>query len=221
VLATSSTGAVVWAARYLPFGGIDQVLADTGALTQTLRFPGQWFQAETGLHQNGMRDYDPTTGRYLQADPLGLVDGPSVYGYARQGPLTYVDPLGGQAKPTGPQGSHAVPGTKGQYVRIDPPQPITSQQEHAHIFERKGCEVCAVNKDGSASHGTDVSNIQTRKYETLRQYLTGRGFNFAEKALGIIGACIPLLTGENPLDIPDEIYCSVFPDRCIFPGDWS
>jgi RHS repeat-associated protein len=96
VMATSSTGAVVWAARYLPFGGIDLVLADTGALTQTLRFPGQWFQAETGLHQNWMRDYDPTTGRYLEADPLGLVDGPSVYGYARQSPVRYVDPRGEQ-----------------------------------------------------------------------------------------------------------------------------
>jgi RHS repeat-associated protein len=67
---------------------------DTGALTQNLRFPGQWFQAETGLHQNWMRDYDPTTGRYLQADPLGLVDGPSVYGYARQSPLRFTDPTG-------------------------------------------------------------------------------------------------------------------------------
>ena len=50
----------------------------------TLRFPGQWFQAESGLHQNWMRDYDPTTGRYLQADPLGLVDGASVYGFVAQ-----------------------------------------------------------------------------------------------------------------------------------------
>jgi hypothetical protein len=41
-----------------------------------------------------MRDYDPTTGRYLQADPLGLVDGPSVYGYARQSPVRWVDPTG-------------------------------------------------------------------------------------------------------------------------------
>jgi hypothetical protein len=41
-----------------------------------------------------MRDYDPTTGRYLQADPLGLVDGPSVYGYARQSPVRYTDPRG-------------------------------------------------------------------------------------------------------------------------------
>ena len=94
VMATDATGAVVWAARYAPFGGIDQVTVDTGVVGQDLRFPGQWFQAETGLHQNWHRDYDPTTGRYLQADPLGLVDGPSVYGYARQSPMRYVDPEG-------------------------------------------------------------------------------------------------------------------------------
>jgi hypothetical protein len=41
-----------------------------------------------------MRDYDPTTGRYLQADPLGLVDGASVCGYARQSPMAYKDPRG-------------------------------------------------------------------------------------------------------------------------------
>jgi RHS repeat-associated protein len=95
-MATDATGAVVWSARYLPFGGIDEVLVLTGALPDgtALRFPGQWFQPETGLHQNWMRDYDPTTGRYLQADPLGLVDGASVYGYARQSPITYTDPTG-------------------------------------------------------------------------------------------------------------------------------
>jgi uncharacterized protein RhaS with RHS repeats len=41
-----------------------------------------------------MRDYDPTTGRYLEADPLGLVDGASVYGYARQSPGVYTDVTG-------------------------------------------------------------------------------------------------------------------------------
>ena len=94
VMATDATGAMVWAASYLPFGGIDQVWVDTLAIEQNLRFPGQWFQAETGLHQNWHRDYDPTTGRYLQADPLGLVDGPSVYGYARMSPVVWIDPWG-------------------------------------------------------------------------------------------------------------------------------
>ena len=46
------------------------------------------------MHQNWMRDYDPTTGRYVEADPLGLVDGASVYGYAMQNPGRYVDPRG-------------------------------------------------------------------------------------------------------------------------------
>ena len=41
-----------------------------------------------------MRDYGPTLGRYIQADPLGLVDGASIYGYALQNPGRYYDPTG-------------------------------------------------------------------------------------------------------------------------------
>jgi RHS repeat-associated protein len=59
-----------------------------------LRFPGQWFQSETSLNQNWMRDYEPNLGRYLQADPLGLVDGASVYGYVGQNPGRFTDPTG-------------------------------------------------------------------------------------------------------------------------------
>ncbi|MBL1437790.1 MAG: hypothetical protein COB08_016495 [Rhodobacteraceae bacterium] len=44
-----------------------------------LRSPGQWFQSESGLHQNWMRDYDPTTGRHLRPDRLGLSDGHLTY----------------------------------------------------------------------------------------------------------------------------------------------
>ena len=98
VFATDATGAKVWEVSYLPFGGVHVA---TNFLTEglpttnpDLRFPGQWFQSESGLHQNWMRDYDPTTGRYMQADPLGLVDGASVYGYARQNSGRYVDPRG-------------------------------------------------------------------------------------------------------------------------------
>ena len=90
VFATNSAGAKVWTASYLPFGG---VRTSTGT-PSLLRFPGQWFQSESGLHQNWMRDYDPTTGRYIEADPLGLVDGASIYGYARQNPGRYDDPTG-------------------------------------------------------------------------------------------------------------------------------
>lgn len=93
VFATNDLGVKVWEASYLPFGGVQ---TSTGTPME-LRFPGQWFQSESGLHQNWMRDYDPTTGRYIQADPLGLVDGASVYGYALQNPGRYVDPRGENA----------------------------------------------------------------------------------------------------------------------------
>ena len=63
-----------------------------------LRFPGQWFQAEGGLHQNWMRDYAPALGRYLLADPPGLVDGASVYGYAMQNPGRWTDQYGFSAQ---------------------------------------------------------------------------------------------------------------------------
>ena len=69
----------------------------TGAATLDARFPGQWFQAETGLHYNWHRSYDPTLGRYTQPDPLGFIDGPSVYGYAMSSPLRHVDQDGRNA----------------------------------------------------------------------------------------------------------------------------
>ncbi len=90
VFATDDAGVKVWEATYLPFGGVHTSTGPNSAL----RFPGQWFQSETGLHQNWMWDYDPTTGRYMQADPFGLIDGPAIYGYALQNPGRYIDPRG-------------------------------------------------------------------------------------------------------------------------------
>ena len=83
VFATNAAGAVVWAQGYDPFGRV------VSGLGSDARFAGQWFAAENGLHQNWMRDYDATLGRYIQADPLGLVDGASVYGYALGNPSRY------------------------------------------------------------------------------------------------------------------------------------
>jgi RHS repeat-associated protein len=87
---TDATGAAVWDATYRPFGEATV----TGALTFNLRFPGQYEDAETGLHYNYFRDYDPATGRYIQSDPIGLQGGWNTYAYVRGNPLRFVDPSG-------------------------------------------------------------------------------------------------------------------------------
>jgi RHS repeat-associated protein len=64
------------------------------SLAFNLRFPGQYYDAETGLHYNYFRDYDASIGRYIQSDPIGPLDGVNTFGYVSANPLASVDLLG-------------------------------------------------------------------------------------------------------------------------------
>ncbi|WP_230426189.1 RHS repeat domain-containing protein [Ralstonia syzygii] len=80
-----------------PFGATlpDENPTSLGTFTYNLRFPGQVYDVETGKHYNVNRDYDPASGRYVQADPIGLHGGsPSTYNYAKANPLKLIDPNG-------------------------------------------------------------------------------------------------------------------------------
>jgi RHS repeat-associated protein len=65
-----------------------------GAFDFPLRFPGQYFDKETNVAYNYYRDYDPSTGRYVQSDPIGLIGGANTYTYVGGSPLMWWDVLG-------------------------------------------------------------------------------------------------------------------------------
>lgn len=88
---------VVWKADYNPFGEatVDEDPDGDGKMvTNNLRFPGQYFDEETGLHYNKHRYYDPGIGRYITSDPIGLDGGLNTYGYVSGNPIRYTDPTG-------------------------------------------------------------------------------------------------------------------------------
>ncbi|WCM94291.1 RHS domain-containing protein [Acidovorax sp. NCPPB 2350] len=122
---TDEAGRIVWAASYKVWGetralqvlrtGTDDTAVfthaersltlaaqgDTQALSfveQPLRFQGQYFDGETGLHYNRFRYYDPVTGRFVHQDPIGLRGGINLFEYGPT-PLEWFDPLGNLSQP--------------------------------------------------------------------------------------------------------------------------
>jgi RHS repeat-associated protein len=70
VLMTNGSGNTVWQGEFKPFG---EPMTVTGSITNNLRFPGQYYDSETGLRQNWFRDYRAEVGRYVQPDPILLL----------------------------------------------------------------------------------------------------------------------------------------------------
>jgi RHS repeat-associated protein len=89
---TDNTGFVVWQAQFDSFGRL--LATGNNKIDNPLRFPGQYFDAETGLHYNWHRYYDPELGRYISSDPIGLAGGMNTYLYANGNSLMFYDPYG-------------------------------------------------------------------------------------------------------------------------------
>ena len=108
---TDAAGHLVWAATYKAWGAATTevmsrrvVVADGNLVSevweapvtpavQNLRFQGQYFDAETGLHYNRFRYYDPDVGRFISQDPIGLAGGTNSFRYAPN-PIGWIDPNG-------------------------------------------------------------------------------------------------------------------------------
>ncbi|OYU69721.1 MAG: hypothetical protein CFE28_06720 [Alphaproteobacteria bacterium PA2] len=90
---TDAAKAKVWDAYVEPYG--QAKVFGTPSAGLDIRLPGQFLEAESGgLHQNWFRNYDPTLGRYIEADPLGIDAGQNPYAYVDGRPTEYSDPEG-------------------------------------------------------------------------------------------------------------------------------
>jgi RHS repeat-associated protein len=132
---TDAAKVTTWQATWKPWGEVQTL---SGTNSNNLRFPGQYFQIETGLHYNHHRMYDPVTGRYTQPDPLRFVDGPSIYAYAKNSPYMYTDREGlepgkGERGYTGNAGGTSNPD---KYWKDDPKKPGWGWQK-THKLVRK------------------------------------------------------------------------------------
>jgi len=88
----NQSGVTVWSATYDAFGRATVDPAST--VSNNFRYPGQYYDAETGLHYNWNRYYDPATGRYSTSDPIGLWGGINTYTYVFSNPLKWTDAMG-------------------------------------------------------------------------------------------------------------------------------
>jgi RHS repeat-associated protein len=101
-LVANQAGQTVWRwDQAEPFGNNpadEDPDANLVAFDLPLRLPGQRYDAETALHYNYFRDYDPSLGRYGESDPIGLKGGLNTYAYVGSRPLRVVDPFGLQGE---------------------------------------------------------------------------------------------------------------------------
>ncbi|CAM2063905.1 DUF1308 domain-containing protein [Sulfidibacter corallicola] len=88
---TDDRGGLAWSAQFTAFGKITEF--DREQVDNPLRFQGQYFDRETGLHYNYHRYYDPDVGRFTSPDPIGLLGGEHHYQYAPN-PIGWIDPYG-------------------------------------------------------------------------------------------------------------------------------
>ena len=93
---TNEEGEIIWLGEYTLFGQLKHQRNrdrwySPDKTEQNLRFAGQYYDQETGLHYNTLRYYDPNCGRFTQQDPIGLAGGINLYRYAPNS-HTYVDP---------------------------------------------------------------------------------------------------------------------------------
>ncbi|WP_316156539.1 RHS repeat-associated core domain-containing protein [Cupriavidus sp. BIC8F] len=119
---TDEAGELAWSVQYKAWGAAQEVISNAArkaGIQNPLRFQGQYYDHENGLHYNRHRYYDPVSGRFVSKDPIGLTGGLNIYTYGNN-PVGWVDPFGLTGNPV-----LALPAPSGSNPWM-PNTPITS-----------------------------------------------------------------------------------------------
>ncbi|MEU6811480.1 putative T7SS-secreted protein [Streptomyces sp. NPDC046831] len=168
------TGAIAWRTRTTLWGATAWKRA--GTAYTPLRFPGQYYDPETGLHYNLHRHYDPETGRYTSPDPLGLAPAPNPLGYTHN-PHTVCDPLGlsPYAQGEGPTIGEYTSQGEGQDLK----RAATVGDDHWHFNTGHGYDRVHTGRDGVQNDlrttGLKPDQIEQAIVSDVYKYMEGGG----------------------------------------------
>lgn len=194
---------LVWQWQSDPFGNRKPIQdpSSLGLFVYNLRFPGQYFDAETSSNYNYFRNYQPATGRYDKSDPIGLAGGLNSYAYVNGNPLHYADQIGLSglstlympddaplvvlARDLAAMGAYFEGRATDNQALVDTAAGVLNENKEANIgallvlttlrLQGEGAELCSLRRE--AYHYTSDRAISLIKNEGLRagSYATPNG----------------------------------------------
>jgi RHS repeat-associated protein len=214
---TNADQTLAWRAMNTPF---TRSVATNNAVPLNIGFPGQYYDTELSLWNNGYRDYFPWVGRYLESDPIGLAGGINTYGYVGGNPLDSVDPYGlvkipGVPGANGENSINANPGPEATPYRAehDPP--------HIHLGSNDGPRV---STDTFLPLSEDDARRMTRGQKKFCEGLSAESkelIRLRQRQIFKFGRVIEALDLASPMALDSlTASCRQDPFFCIdnFPG---
>ena len=254
---TDSQQAVVWRADYATFGratvqarvvdGSSKtaktsfgIISSANAANEkeakpfefNLRFAGQYEDTESGYHYNWHRYYDPSTGRYLTPDPIGLAGGLNGYGYAGQDPMASVDPSGLNCTTIGNNVTCDSPYLNGPHITFPKP-PYSPDMVWPDSIDPSNSWYHKYDKQPSISTGTCTSKelmqgvikkptpgifSQPASVQGTPNFATPTPLDILTLPIGSINPVISYITKDNNNPNISWVVNVTQPGHALFPG---